>query len=147
MFKILVIIISKCLAFMALAGLLLGAGICLCAEESIDTAGRMAAGGHAHGVSPDHSHQHRDEDEGAPGSSVPQSKDECGCSSAVPDLLPNSDLGGSRVDEVSTLAPEALSDSIANPASLRTLNRPRNDSGPPRPSRLPLYLSIRTLSL
>lgn len=139
---------SKSLAFLALTGLLLGAGVCLCAEESFDTSGRMATGGgHVHDASPDHSPHHQHEDERAPGSSVPQSQDSCGCSSAVPDLILDSDAIGSRLDEISSLAPKALSASPAIPTSLRSFNRPRDDAGPPRPSRLPLYLSIGKLSL
>jgi hypothetical protein len=139
--------ISKSLAFLAVAGLLFGAGLCLCAEEMPEISGVPAPAGHDHGALPEHSHSHPHDGEGTPGSHSHDSKDECGCSASVPDLLLDSELRGVRTDHVLFPAPALESASPLSTPPSATFDRPRDDSGPPRPSRLPLYLRIHKLSL
>ena len=138
--------ISKALAFLALTGLILGAGLCLCAEE---TSAIPDVSGASHDPVPSHEHAHRHagggEDENSKSHSH-SSKDECGCSASIPDLLLDSELGGVRTDQILSLSP-ALAPETLLASSPETIDRPRDDSGPPRPNRLPLFLRIHKLSL
>ena len=148
MLQIRELMILKSLSILVGVGLLLGPGICLCAEDLSTLPTGIQELSQDHDAIPDHSHSHHHDGETGSDPSSHESKDECGCSSTPTDLYVD---GAFRVVEVDRGPSEAAAlESLPSESTARSQTfhrRPRDDSGPPRPHRLPLFLRIRKLSL
>ena len=140
--------ILKSFSVLVGVGLLLGPGICLCAEDLSSLPAGATESSRDHDAIPDHSHSHHHDGETGSDSSSHESKDECGCSATPTDLYLDGAFRGVEVDRgqlEAAVLPSLPSELTA--VSQLFHRRPRDDSGPPRPHRLPLFLRIHKLSL
>ena len=140
--------ILKALSVLVGVGLLLGPGICLCAEDLSAIPAGAKETSQEHDAIPDHSHSHHHDGETGSDPSSHESKDECGCSATPTDLYLDGAFRGVEVGQgISEAASLESLPSEFTAASQTFHQRPRDDSGPPRPHRLPLFLRIHKLSL